>query len=301
MRSDAVWFSAKPSDSCRRDVVGILFLPMSSPADLQRMRKVQPFLVSSDLADALDAAIASMASPMFPRVTIASAARELLVLGCELIEAELGSTRTVRWTSLHPTRGPRPASKSAIPEAPDASDDAYRQLSPIALPEALINRLHDLVWHVATATRSKVSIATVMREALARGCVERDRIHREAESWVTAQAMLRPDSGFPFATRLAILRSELSASRLSGRPAPLTPRPSKTPKPRAATAAKTAVKSSSAGQSRARTPRRKSTTKRVAGADDGDDGGDGHGHGFGAARGARGRLAASFAPQARAA
>jgi hypothetical protein len=270
---------------------------MSSPADPQRMRKVQPFLVSSELGDALDAAIASMASPMFPRVTIAAAAREFLVLGCDRIEAELKSTQTVRWTALHPTRGPRRQGEPALPNAPGASDDAYRQLSPIALPEALINRLHDLAWHVATATRSKVSIATIMREALARGCVERDRIHQETEASGRAHTMLSLTPGFPLATRLAIITSGFSAPMLSGRPGARSQRPSKSTKPKAAMAA---AKPAPAGQPRARARRRKSTTRRVAGADD-DDGGDGHGHPIEAARFTQVASAPCLASHARAA
>lgn len=256
---------------------------MLSPASPSPMRKVQPFLISSGLADAVDAAIIAMASPMLPRVTIAAAARELLVLGCDHMGAELVSTRAVRWTSLHPTRGPRPLGKHIPSDMPDAPDDVFHQLSPIALPEALINRLHDLVCHAATATRSKVSIAMVMREALARGCVEYDRITQEVEAWKRAQAILSPRSGFPLATRAAVLASSFSSSTPSGRPAPRSQRPLKASKPKAATAAATTTQSLSSGRSRARTPRR-ATPRRTTTADDGDDGGDGHSHAFSASQ-----------------
>ena len=55
----------------------------------ERLRKVQPFLIPSALAAALDAVIGSLRSPMSPRVTIAFAARGLLVLGCDVLDAAL--------------------------------------------------------------------------------------------------------------------------------------------------------------------------------------------------------------------
>ncbi len=156
----------------------------------ESLRKVQPFLIPASLADAIETAMEAMRSPMFPRVTITFAARELLMQGCNVLERDLDAARSITWTVADPPRGPRRREEHIRPRTQRVPDNTYAQLSPIALPEAVIARLHHVQRRLTTATKKKVSFAKLVREALARGCVERERVLRDSEAFVRANAGL---------------------------------------------------------------------------------------------------------------
>ncbi|MBP6834687.1 MAG: hypothetical protein KA978_28140 [Deltaproteobacteria bacterium] len=243
----------------------------------ESLRKVQPFLIPASLTVAIEAAMKAMQSPMFPRVTITFAARELLMQGCDALERDLEAARPITWTVADPPRGPRRREEQVRPRSQRVRDDTYSQLSPIALPEALITRLHQLQRRLTTATRKKVSFAKLVREALARGCVERERVLRDSEAFVRANAGLLALAGFPDASRIRVVASGVSTPYAPTESASRKPRPVKTLTPRSTKGEKPSAKASTASRPRARTPRRKGTPRRVATGDEGDEDGGGDG------------------------
>nr|MBK7069464.1 hypothetical protein [Deltaproteobacteria bacterium] len=98
--------------------------------------------------------------------------------GCDVLERDLDAARPITWTIADPPRGPRRREEHVRPRTQRVPDDTFAQLSPIALPEAVIARLHDVQRRLTSATKKKVSFAKAVREALARGCVERERAAR---------------------------------------------------------------------------------------------------------------------------
>ena len=238
----------------------------------ESLRKVQPFLIPASLAGAIEAAMEAMRSPMFPRVTITFAARELLMQGCDALERDLEAARPITWTVADPPRGPRRREEHVRPRTQRVRDDTFSQLSPIALPEALIERLHQLQRRLTTATRKKVSLAKLVREALARGCVERERVLRDSEAFVRANAGLLALAGFPDASRIRVVASGVSQPFPPNESASKKPRRTKALPPRATKAEKPPGKPSATSRPRAR-PRRKATPRRVTTGDEGDEGG----------------------------
>lgn len=239
----------------------------------ESLRKVQPFLIPASLADAIDAAMEAMRSPMFPRVTITFAARELLMQGCDALERDLDAARSITWTVADPPRGPRRREEHLRPRTQRVPDDTFAQLSPIALPEAVIARLHHVQRRLTTATRKKVSFAKVVREALARGCVERERVLRDSEAFVRAHAGLLALAGFPDASRIRVVASGVSQTFPPTKAASKKPKRAKVLTPRATKAKKPPGKPSATSNPRTRPRRRKATPRRVTTGDEGDEGG----------------------------
>lgn len=258
--------------------VGYDFCTVPPPFRHARLRKVQPFLISEELAGSLDTAVESMTSPMFPRVTLAGAVRELLVPGCDLIEVELNSSKRVAWTVADPPRGPRRQEARTTVRDARVPTDSYQQLSPVSLPEPLIERLHDLVQRITKITGVKTTLTKLMREALSRACAERERVRRASETFVRENAVLLALAGFHDPAQFKVV-----ATGISGRMPP--PRPAKQARPArpthaSAKATKATGTKAKVSQPRARAPRRKATPRRVTKGEDGDDdgGGDGPGH-----------------------
>ncbi|MBK6532961.1 MAG: hypothetical protein IPF99_26230 [Deltaproteobacteria bacterium] len=187
---------------------------------------------------------------MFPRVTITFAARELLMQGCDALERDLEAARPITWTVADPPRGPRRREEQVRPRSQRVRDDTYSQLSPIALPEALITRLHQLQRRLTTATRKKVSFAKLVREALARGCVERERVLRDSEAFVRANAGLLALAGFPDASRIRVVASGVSTPYAPTESASRKPRPVKTLTPRSTKGEKPSGKASATSRPR---------------------------------------------------
>ncbi len=247
-----------------------------------RLRKVQPFLISDHLARSLETVVEAMTSPMSPRVTLASAVRELLVSGCDLIEAELTSSKQVTWTVADPPRGPRRQEARTTARDARVATDSYQQLSPVSLPEPLIERVHHLVERVTALMGVTTTLTKVMREALSRACAERERVRRASETFVREHAALLALAGFPNPAQLKVV-----ALGVTIRMPP--PRPAKKPRPEKAASipAKTSTSPkapSTAGRLRGRAPRRKTTSRRVIKGADGSDDGDGDGPSGPAAR-----------------
>jgi hypothetical protein len=239
----------------------------------ESLRKVQPFLIPANLVRAIEAAMEAMRSPMFPRVTITFAARELLMQGCDVLERDLETAGPITWTVADPPRGPRRREEHVRPRTQRVHDDTFSQLSPIALPEALITRLHQLQRRLTTATRKKVSFAKLVREALARGCVERERVLRDSEAFVRANAGLLALAGFPDASRIRVVASGVSQPFPPNDAASKKPRRAKTLTARTTKAEKPTGKPSATSRPRARPRRRAATPRRVTTGDDGDEGG----------------------------
>lgn len=237
----------------------------------ESLRKVQPLLIPASLMVAIEAAMEAMRSPMFPRVTITFAARELLMQGCDVLDRDLEAVRPINWTVADPPRGPRRREEHVRPRALRVQDDTFSQLSPIALPEALIARLNQLQRRLTTATRKKVSFAKLAREALARGCVERERVLRDSEAFVRANAVLLALAGFPDASRIRVVASGVSQPFAPNESASRKPRRVKTLTPRATKAKKPPSKPSATSRPRAR--QRKSAPRSDTTGDDGDEGG----------------------------
>lgn len=241
-------------------------------------QKVQPFLIPASLAASIDAAMEAMRSPMFPRVTLTYATRELLAQGCDVLERELAAKAPIDWTVVDPPRGPRRREEQVRPGTQRVPDDTFSQLSPIALPVALIARLQGLQRRLTAATRKKVSFAKLVREALARGCVERERLRRDSEAFVRQHAALLALAGFPDASRITVVDSGVSTKWPQSRATSKRARPLKALTPRTKKAPKPTAEPSTASRSHARTPRRKAAPRPAAKGESGDDdGGDGPG------------------------
>lgn len=243
----------------------------------ESLRKVQPFLIPASLAGAIESAMEAMRSPMFPRVTITFAARELLMQGCDALERDLDAARPITWTIADPPRGPRRREEHVRPRTQRVPDDTFAQLSPIALPEAVIARLHLVQRRLTSATNKRVTFAKLVREALARGCVERERVQRDSEAFVRAHAGLLALAGFPDASRIRVVASGVSQPFPPSESAPKKPKRAKTPAPRVTKAKKPPGKPSATSRPRARARRRKATPRRATTGDDGDDSGGGDG------------------------
>lgn len=175
---------------------------MTSP---DRLVRVAPLVLPRALTDALAATASSMASPMMPTVSIAWAARELVARGCEVLETLLRTGAPIEWTVEDPPRGHRRAAASAAPSPSDA--DRVAQLPPVALYESQVTQLEVIRRGLSAAKGCKVSSAKTLREALARGFEQRERMCRASEDAARRgqEALLR--AGFPDLSQLVVVGS----------------------------------------------------------------------------------------------
>ncbi len=233
-----------------------------------RLVRVAPLVLPRALTDALAATASSMVSPMVPSVSTAWAARELVTRGCEALETLLRAGGPIEWTVADPPRGHRRAAASAAPSPSDT--DRVAQLPPNALYESQVTRLEVIRRGLSAATGCKVSSAKVLREALARGFEQRERMRRASEDAARRgrEALVR--AGFPDLSKLVVVGSFVTTpytppGRKPATTTQRTPSSAPAPSPRA--------RSPRGGKSRA--PKRKPSvarrTKSTSGSD--DDGG----------------------------
>jgi hypothetical protein len=201
--------------------------------------------------------------------SFASAARELIRCGMEVLEGSLAQNHPVSWRAHHPPRGRRRA--GAPPPAGDAK--TFVLVSPLSLPEPFIQRLKALCGRLTRATASPVSLATVVREAISVGHEARERGRREAQELLAQQVAVLRAAGLPVPLEPIAVSSVLIAPYSHRGPtdpwANPQPRAKRAPSPpkAATTAPRTAQRP------RARSPRRKAATRRADRTEGSDDDG----------------------------
>lgn len=228
-----------------------------------RLVRVAPLVLPRMLVDALAATASSMASPMMPTVSTAWAARELVTRGCDVLEALLRAGGPIEWTVAAPPRGHRRAAASTVPSPSEA--DRFTPLPPIALYESQVKRLTVIRRRLSSATGSKVSSAKTLREALARGFEQRERMCRASEDAARRgqEALLR--AGFPDLSQLVVVGSFVATPYAPPGRKRAQRTPSNTPAP------SSKARSPRGGNSRAPRKKRRVARRTTTGGDD-DDG-----------------------------